>query len=59
MKTNILNRKDKVMLAAKRKRQALSRALVMSGSRSQESMFFIAPSIARSAVVQHRTFVFD
>lgn len=59
MKTNTLKHKDKALLAAKRKRQAKSRALVESGSRSQESMFFIAPSIARAAVVEHRAFVFD
>lgn len=59
MKTNTLNRKDKVLLAAKRKRQAESRALVESGERSQESMFFIAPSIARAAIVKHRVIVFD
>lgn len=46
-------RKDK-MFATKRVRQAKSRALVESGQRTQESMFFIAPELARSAIVRHR-----
>lgn len=50
-----IKHKDKILAAAKRKRQAQSRALVESGQRSQESMFFIALALARTAKVQHRT----
>lgn len=50
-----IKHKDKALAAAKRKRQSLSRALVESGQRSQESMFFIAPVLARTAEVRHRT----
>lgn len=46
---------DEVLRAAKSGRQERSRELVRSGVRSQESMFLIAPSLARSAVVRHRT----
>jgi len=54
---NVRNSND--LLAGKRKRQAKSRALVESGQRSQESMFFIAPAVAKAATVRHRTFSFD
>ena len=50
---------DDTIWAEKRARQAKSRLLVESGARTQESMFFIAPSIARSAVVLHRVLSFD
>lgn len=56
--TRKLKRKDKILIAAKRERQEKSRALVESGERSQESMFFIAPSIAKTAKVRHRVLSF-
>ncbi|WP_150430726.1 hypothetical protein [Dechloromonas sp. CZR5] len=56
--TRKLKHSDKVLIAAKRERQEKSRVLVESGERSQESMFFIAPSIARAAKVRHRVLSF-
>ena len=47
--------KDNQLEAAKRVQQALSRALVSSGARTQESMFFISPDIARSLKIRHRS----
>jgi len=47
--------KDEQLEAAKREHQECSRALVRSGARTQESMFFISPKIARKIVVTHRT----
>ena len=47
--------KDKQLEAAKREQQALSRQLVRSGARTQESMFFISPDIARSLKIRHRS----
>ena len=47
--------KDEQLEAAKRGQQALSRALVRSGARTQESMFFIHPDIARSLKIRHRS----
>jgi integration host factor subunit beta len=38
----------------KRERQALSRAQVRSGERTQESMHFIPPALAREAKVRYR-----
>lgn len=46
---------DDTLRAAKRGLQERSRELVNSGVRSQESMFLIAPAIARAAKVRHRT----
>lgn len=53
-----LAHEDKALAAAKREQQARSRALVESGQRSQESMFFISPALAKSAIVQHRVLSF-
>jgi len=47
--------KDEQLEAAKRESQERSRALVRSGARTQESMFFISPEIAKSITVIHRT----
>lgn len=47
--------KDNQLEAAKRARQERSRALVRSGARTQESMFFIHPDIARSLKIRHRS----
>lgn len=47
--------KDERLETAKRQHQERSRALVSSGSRSQESMFFISPEIAKTIIVKHRT----
>jgi len=47
--------KDEQLEAAKRQHQESSRALVSSGARSQESMFFISPEIAKKIIVKHRT----
>lgn len=51
-------RRDVALDAAKRERQEQSRAQVRQGERSQESMFLIAPSLARSATVRHRVLSF-
>jgi CRISPR/Cas system-associated endoribonuclease Cas2 len=47
--------KDVQLEAAKRERQARSRALVRSGERTQESMFFIPVEIARTLKIIHRS----
>ena len=47
--------RDEQLEAAKRERQARSRALVRSGERTQESMFLISPQIARSLKIRHRS----
>ena len=47
--------KDNQLEAAQRVQQALSRALVSSGARTQESMFFISPDIARSLKIRHKS----
>lgn len=46
---------DATLRAAKRGLQERSCELVNSGARSQESMFLIAPAIAKAAKVRHRT----
>jgi hypothetical protein len=50
--------KDEILETAKRERQERSRALVGRGTRQQESMFLIAPSIAKALVIHHRTVEF-
>jgi hypothetical protein len=47
--------KDEQLEAAKKEQQALSRALVRSGSRTQESMFLIPSGIAKTIKIRHRT----
>lgn len=47
--------RDEQLEAAKRERQARSRALVRSGERTQESMFFIPVEIARTLKIIHRS----
>lgn len=47
--------KDEQLDAAKREHQARSRALVRSGERTQESMFFISVEIVRSLKIIHRS----
>lgn len=47
--------KDEQLEAAKREHQELSRTLVRSGARTQESMFFIPPEVAKTIIVKHRT----
>lgn len=57
MKTeNQIKQDDAILAAAKRERQARARALVASGSRTQESMFFISTELAKAATVKHREF---
>lgn len=51
--------RDIALEAAKRERQARSRAQVRSGERSQESMYFIAPALVKTATVRHRVLSFD
>lgn len=58
MKSALKHAKDAVLTAAKRERQAVSRARVQSGERTQESMFLIAPSAAKTAKVRHRVLSF-
>jgi hypothetical protein len=60
MKANVqkLTHEDETLAAAKRERQQRTRALVESGARSQESMFFISPALAKSATVKHRVLSF-
>jgi len=59
MKSNILkSKKDEQLEAVKIEQQALSRALVRSGLRTQESMFFIPSSIAKMLKIRHRTIEF-
>jgi hypothetical protein len=56
MKTKDTKSVNDVQLeAAKREHQELSRALVRSGARTQESMFFIPSEIAKSTKIRHRT----
>lgn len=56
MKTKIIkSTKDEQLEAAKKEQQELSRALVRSGKRTQESMFFISSAIAKSIKIRHRT----
>ncbi len=47
--------KDEQLEAAKRERQARSRALVRSGERTQESMFFIPVEVVRTLKITHRS----
>lgn len=47
--------KDEQLESAKKEQQALSRALVSSGSRTQESMFLISSDIAKTLKIRHRT----
>ena len=47
--------RDEQLEAAKRERQARSRALVRSGERTQESMFFISVEIVRTLKFIHRS----
>lgn len=49
---------DVTLSAAKRERQARSRLLVQTGVRTQESMYLIAPSLAKAAKVRHRVLSF-
>lgn len=49
---------DKVLALAKRERQARARALLESGARSQESMFFISPAVVKATKVKHRALSF-
>lgn len=51
--------RDVALEAAKREHQAMSRAQVRSGERSQESMFFIVPALVKAATVRHRVLSFD
>lgn len=56
MKTEIIkSTKDEQLEAVKKEQQALSRELVRSGLRTQESMFFISRSIAKTIKIRHRT----
>ena len=50
--------KDEQLEAAKPKQQDLSRALVRTGVRTQESMFFISSDIAKSLKIRHRSVEF-
>lgn len=50
--------RDVALEAAKRERQAKSRAQVRSGERSQESMYLIAPALVKTATVRHRVLSF-
>ncbi len=50
--------KDEQLEAAKREHQERSRALVRSGARTQESMFFISSEIVKSIKIRHRTVEF-
>lgn len=60
MKTNRQDSLGDIALeAAKRERQAKSRAQVRSGERSQESMFLISPAQAKVAIVRHRVLSFS
>ena len=47
--------KDVQLEAAKQVQQELSRSLVRSGKRSQESMFLISTEIAKTIKIRHRT----
>jgi hypothetical protein len=56
MKSKILKSKiDEQLEAVKKEQQELSRALVRSGLRTQESMFLISPIIAKTIKIRHRT----
>ena len=47
--------RDEQLEAAKRESQERSRALVRSGERTQESMFFIPVEVARTLKIIHRS----
>jgi hypothetical protein len=56
LKSNHSNSKnDEQLEAVKKEQQELSRTLVSSGSRTQESMFFIPSNIAKTIKIRHRT----
>jgi hypothetical protein len=56
MKTKIIkSTKDEQLEAAKGEQQELSRALVRSGKRTQDSMFFIPSNIVKLIKIKHRT----
>lgn len=57
-KTRHFVHEDKQLADAKRERQARARVLVESGARSQKSMFFISPHLAKSVSVRHRVLSF-
>lgn len=59
MKTDTLKPlKDETLAAAKREQQQRSQQLVRTGARPPESMFLIAPTIAKALVIRHRTIEF-
>jgi len=60
MKTNVCKfaDEDKALVSAKQERQARARALVKSGARAQESMFFISRNVVKAAIVRHRVLSF-
>ena len=47
--------RDEQLEAAKREGQARSRALVRSGERTQESMFFIPVEVVKLLKITHRS----
>lgn len=47
--------RDEILEAAKRDYQEASREKVRSGQRTQESLFFISPSIVKKMRFEHRT----
>lgn len=58
MKANRKVPVDEILAAAKRERQAVSRARVQTGARTQESMYLILPKAAKTAKVRHRVLSF-
>lgn len=50
---------DNVLAAAKRERQALARAQVADGRRTQESMFLLSSAVVKATTVRHRVLSFD
>jgi hypothetical protein len=50
---------ESTLMAAKKARQVVSRVLVQSGLKSQQSMFLIQPTTVKKTTVVHRVLSFD
>jgi len=50
---------ESMLMVAKKARQVVSRALVQSGLKSQQSMFLIQPATVKKTKVVHRVLSFD
>lgn len=53
--TSRSKKNDQYLEDAKREQQEIDRALVISGKRTQESMYFIPREIAKKLKIRHRS----